>query len=211
MDYLCTESLVFAANSLWGGVPRRLSRPRENLQQKCETQGTVTVSRAPARGRVLVRVRVRVRAPSRSLAKCERPPAPVPYAKALPAPVATWLAMRKLPLSQWGAVRDCLFCFELSLGRGAKAPSPPQREFEAKRQTRTACTQRPPTAPCLFLKSPFFASNSLRGGAPRCNLCLVALSLSQPRTQRRCPYLSTRCHAASRRSSPGTSCRSGAR
>jgi hypothetical protein len=33
------------------------------------------------------------------------PPAPVPYAKALPAPVATWLAMRKLPLSQWGAVR----------------------------------------------------------------------------------------------------------
>ena len=33
------------------------------------------------------------------------PPAPVPYAKALPAPVTTWLAMRKLPLSQWGAVR----------------------------------------------------------------------------------------------------------
>jgi hypothetical protein len=33
------------------------------------------------------------------------PPAPVPYAKALPAPVATWLAMRTLPLSQWGAVR----------------------------------------------------------------------------------------------------------
>ena len=32
------------------------------------------------------------------------PPAPVPYAKALPALVATWLVMRKLPLSQWGAV-----------------------------------------------------------------------------------------------------------
>ena len=29
----------------------------------------------------------------------------MPYAKALPAPVATLLAMRKLPLSQWGAVR----------------------------------------------------------------------------------------------------------
>ena len=54
--------------------------------------------------------------------KCERPPAPVLYAKALPAPVATWLAMRKLPLSQWGAVRVSLFCFEFSLGRGAKAP-----------------------------------------------------------------------------------------
>ena len=47
------------------------------------------------------------------------PPAPVPYAKALPAPVATWLARRKLPLSQWGAVRVCLFCFEFFLGRGA--------------------------------------------------------------------------------------------
>ena len=39
------------------------------------------------------------------LAMRKLPPAPVPYAKALPAPVATWLAMRKLPLSQWGAVR----------------------------------------------------------------------------------------------------------
>ena len=33
------------------------------------------------------------------LAMRKLPPAPVPYAKALPAPVATWLAMRKLPLS----------------------------------------------------------------------------------------------------------------
>ena len=39
------------------------------------------------------------------LAMRRLPPAPVPYAKALPAPVATWLAMRKLPLSQCGAVR----------------------------------------------------------------------------------------------------------
>ena len=44
-------------------------------------------------------------------------------------------------------------------------------------------------------------------------LCLVAvsLSLSQPRTPRRYPYLSTRGHAVSRRSSSGTLCRSGAR
>ena len=32
------KSLVFAANSLWGGAPRRLSRPRENPQQKRETR-----------------------------------------------------------------------------------------------------------------------------------------------------------------------------
>ena len=60
-----------------------------------------------------------------------------------------------------------------------------------------------------FSSLPFFALNSLWGGATfvlgRC------LSLSQPRTPRRHPYLSTSCHAVSRRSSPGVLCRSGAR
>jgi len=65
--------------------------------------------------------------------------------------------MRKLPLSQWGAVRVSLFCFKFSLGRLRRLDAPPQKDS----------TQRPPTAPCLFLKSPFFASNSLWGGAPR--------------------------------------------
>jgi len=40
---LCTESLVFAVNSLWGGAPRCLSRPRENFQQQRWTQCTLTV------------------------------------------------------------------------------------------------------------------------------------------------------------------------
>jgi len=42
---LCTESPVFAADSLWDEAPRRLSRPRKNLLQKRKTQCTVTVSR----------------------------------------------------------------------------------------------------------------------------------------------------------------------
>jgi len=68
------------------------------------------------------------------------------------------------------------FCFEFSLGWGAKAPQPPQREIEEKREKRTrSCTccanlarcarcwskhlilhprtRRPPTAPCFSLKS----------------------------------------------------------
>ena len=64
-------------------------------------------------------------------------------------------------------------------GEGALAPRPKENSKQ-KRQTRTACAQSPPTAPCLFLKSPFFSLNSLWGGAPRrvATLCLVAVSLS---------------------------------
>ena len=114
------------------------------------------------------------------LAMRKLPPAPVPYAKALPAPVATWLAMHKVPLSQWGAVRVCLFCFEFSLGRGAKAPSPPQREFEAKKTD----AHRMHTAPAnsaMFISqiSLFCFELSLgRGAAPRCKVCAWSLSLS---------------------------------
>ena len=88
--------------------------------------------------------------------------------------------------------------------------APPRREFEAKkedmRNKHGAVGGRCVHAMRISL---FFASNSLWGGAAfvlgRC------LSLSQPRTPGRHPYLSTRCHAVSRRSSPGTLCRSGAR
>jgi len=121
--------------------------------------------------------------------------------------------MRKLPLSQWGAVRVCLFCFEFSLGRGAKAPSPPQREFEAKK-TDAHRMYAAPANSAMFISqiSLFCFELSLgRGAAPRCKVCAWSLSLSQPRTPRRCPYLLTRCHTVSRRSSPGTLCRSGAR
>ena len=145
------------------------------------------------------------------LAMRKLPPAPVPYAKALPAPVATWLAMRKLPLSQWGAVRVCLFCFEFSLGRGAKAPSPPQREFEAKK-TDTHGMHAAPANSAMFISqvSLFCFEISLgRGAAPRCNVCAwpLSLSLSQPRMPQRYLYHSTRCYAVSRQSSLGTSCR----
>jgi hypothetical protein len=42
------KSLVFAANSLWGGAPRRLSRPRENSQQKRETVAITVRACVPA-------------------------------------------------------------------------------------------------------------------------------------------------------------------
>ena len=42
------QSLVFAANSLWGGAPRRLSRPRENSQQKRETVAITVRACVPA-------------------------------------------------------------------------------------------------------------------------------------------------------------------
>jgi len=43
-------SLVFAANSLWGGAPRRLSRLKKNSQQKRETQCTELYAALRVRG-----------------------------------------------------------------------------------------------------------------------------------------------------------------
>jgi hypothetical protein len=105
-------------------------------------------------------------------------PAPVPCGKALPAPVATcWPCLSCLCRS--GARCASLFFASSSLWSGApRRLRRPKENTKQKRQTRTACTQRPPTAPYLYLRSPFFALKSLWGDATivlgRC------LSLSQP-------------------------------
>ena len=157
------------------------------------------------------------------LAMCKLLPKPVSYEKALPRrPSASDLPRpcctrkpcpRPSPpgwpcascLCRSGARCASLFFASNSLWGGApRRLSRPKENSKQKRETRTVCTQRPPTAPCLFLKSHFFASNSLRGRAP-CRVATCAWSLSLFLNRARsgdtltCRRAATPCHAEARR------------
>ena len=108
------------------------------------------------------------------------PPAPVPYAKALPASVATWLAVRKLHLPQWGAVRVCLFLLRILFGAGRQGALAAPKRVRSKKERRAPHVRSARQQRHVYFSSlPFCFELSLwRCAAPRCNVGAWLLSLS---------------------------------